>query len=97
MSIVKKLHTWASISTSASLTSDLLSAMNLLLVKLHFLPNLPSMLAFFFFMGNAKENEQGANMGRICEEIWLVRTTSLNCGRNSGRDVCRGERGSFHR
>jgi hypothetical protein len=29
------------------------------------------MLAFFFFMGNAKENEQGANMGRICEEIWL--------------------------
>jgi hypothetical protein len=29
-------------------------------------------------MGNAKENEQGANMGRICEEIWLVRTTSLN-------------------
>jgi hypothetical protein len=33
----------------------------------------------------------------ICEEIWLVRTTSLNCGRNSGRDVCRGERGSFHK
>jgi hypothetical protein len=47
-------------------------------------------------MSNAKENEQGANMGRICEEIWLVRTTSLNCGGNSGRDVCRGERGSFY-
>jgi hypothetical protein len=48
-------------------------------------------------MGNTKENEQGANMRRICEEIWLVRTTSLNCGGNSGRDVCRGKRGSFHR
>jgi hypothetical protein len=46
-------------------------------------------------MGNAKENEQGANMGRICEEIWLVRTTSLNCGGNSERYVCR-ERGSFY-
>jgi hypothetical protein len=36
-------------------------------------------------------------MGRKYEEIWLVRTTSLNCGGNSGRDVCKGERGSFHK
>jgi hypothetical protein len=48
-------------------------------------------------MGNAKENEQGANMRRIYEEIWFVRTTSLNCDGNSRREVCRGERGSFYR
>jgi hypothetical protein len=48
-------------------------------------------------MGNTKENEQSANMGRIYKEIWLVRTTSLNCGGNSRRDVCKRERGSFYR